>query len=350
MQPVTPNSTKTCTRCRTEKPTHEFYACKARGGRPTPHCKACNNLLTTAYRNKRKIAGIPEASREKSREANRRSKTKRREAIAAAAAIATTKMCRKCQQQKALSDFSRRVNAIDGLANTCRHCLSLAMAREPKPLPTEKYCNDCKSTKPIADFWPRRDRRNAAVSRCKLCCMQHHNKWRKENKDTPERKAKSREYTQKWRDKNDERYKSVQKRYKTSPAGKATKRKYLTSEHGAAKAREDSRKRRQAKLGVNEVFTRDMEAALREAFENQCFVSAITDTEHRELTGRTLAIDHVVPLSQGAPLTFENACLLSLSANSSKGARGWEFFSPSQQRRLRRLQAKAAKIYASSIK
>lgn len=198
---------------------------------------------------------------------------------------------------------------------------------------------------PISRFNKRAGRPCGTVSQCKQCTSKKQRDWVGKNKDTPRFKANAAAYTRRWRDKNVDRYNAYQATYRVSTARKVVKTRYLQTPHGAAVARKDARKRRQWKKGVTEIFTKAMEEALREAFQDRCFITGETNEAHKQRMGQSLHVDHVEPLKNGAALTFDNACLLTIEQNSRKGLTGWAFFSPAQQRKMRRLQEKAKHIY-----
>ena len=73
---------------------------------------------------------------------------------------------------------------------------------------------------------------------------------------------------------------------------------------------QSNRKRRNAKVKLNEQFSKVDERIVRNSFDGKCYVWGSV---------KSLDIDHHVPLSLGAPLTLANAVLLCRSCNSKKG-------------------------------
>jgi hypothetical protein len=175
-------------------------------------------------------------------------------------------------------------------------------------------------------------------------------RWRVANKRKPEYKAKVAGYTAAYRLRDPQRTKAQYMKNNQTVHHKRSRVKYLKSERGASLARQYSRQRRQLKRTLAEVFTTEMEACLRQAFGDRCFLTGETNESHLLRTGRALHIDHVQPLVQGNPLTFDNACLLSLSSNARKGRKGLEFFTTGEQAKLARFQRKAARLYEQAMR
>ena len=72
------------------------------------------------------------------------------------------------------------------------------------------------------------------------------------------------------------------------------------------------------KQGIGECFTPNDEKLIMNLFNNACFNCG---------SNKSLQIDHIYPLSLGNPLTLQNASVLCINCNSSKGNKNpIEFF------------------------
>lgn len=86
------------------------------------------------------------------------------------------KICNKCQKEKDIKEFHKRVALKDGHQYVCKDCLKLYNQIRKYQKPTErqilkelglKKCNICNIIKPIDDFW--RQNGNSRGYRCKEC-------------------------------------------------------------------------------------------------------------------------------------------------------------------------------------
>lgn len=100
------------------------------------------------------------------------------------------------------------------------------------------------------------------------------------------------------------------------------------------------------KRALDADFDSLMDECLRDAFGNRCLVTGESNTEHVARTNKRLTIDHIEPLSKGNKLTFDNACLVTLSVNSRKGARGRGYYTEAQQAEIVSCQRTAKLLYA----
>lgn len=194
----------------------------------------------------------------------------------------------KCRKIKLVAEFNKWSKSEDGLKHYCREC----QQKDGKRYHSENRDTISKNRygkyhKDI-DVSRRKSREYAATRREKI--HECHKIWYGENK---ERKL---EKNREW--------------YKNNP----DKRRKL--------GRDKARRRRERLAGVNQIFTKQMEDIVFEAFQDKCFNCGGTDR---------LCIDHHKPLVGGCALSLDNAVLLCIHCNSSKSdKRPEEFYSINQ--------------------
>ena len=168
-----------------------------------------------------------------------------------------------------------------------------------------KRCTRCKKIKPYDEFGNKKRSTDGLQSHCKECINLYNNQYKSTNKEKIAPKVK--EYYTKHKDKINTYYKE----YMADP-GNAKKE--------LERQRRKQRKRRALKLQVQENYTKLDEQYTMDLFNQSCVnCGSIED----------LQIDHHYPLSKGNALTRNNAVVLCISCNSSKGAKlPEEFYTP----------------------
>lgn len=163
----------------------------------------------------------------------------------------------------------------------------------------DKTCTQCGQTKPVEEFAKHRVRKDGSqgyAAYCKRCDADRARRtYEKNSKVILERQAK-------YRSENKEAIREQKSEYYQN-------NKEIFLGH--------SRTRRARKAQVNERFTPEDKAFTLKVFQGQCFKCGSTEK---------LSMDHHLPLSKGHALTRDNAVVLCLSCNSSKGNRPLEDF------------------------
>lgn len=119
---------KKCCKCKEEKDISAFHKDSSRTDGLYPKCKACVNAKNTEFRQERM----------------------KREII-----LTDFKVCSKCQQEKAATEFPICKSKIDFLNSQCKSCLSERNAKKSKKIKLilfdikqKKSCKNCGNTDP----------------------------------------------------------------------------------------------------------------------------------------------------------------------------------------------------------
>lgn len=173
-----------------------------------------------------------------------------------------------------------------------------------------KVCGQCKEDKPLSEFYNVKSRPDGKHLYCKACCKLN-------NKVARVKKREGRQdYARKYYQKNKAEY---QRRYKEQKARKAKARAEGRGERppiaktmGPKKA--TTRHTRRAKaLGLEG----DSTISLTELYKRDKGVCGICK---KDVKPKEASIDHVIPMDDGGPHTWDNVQLAHLSCNCSKGA------------------------------
>lgn len=148
----------------------------------------------------------------------------------------TTKVCKKCQIEKSIEQFSRNRAARDGHVNNCKPCEAKRVAdwvkanpdkvkelgknkrpdklRPRVPHSAAKVCIDCANEKPVNDFPknPRMD--DGHLNRCKPCEYARIEEWKKRNK------GRVKFLRDRWRKNNPEQFKQHLVKYQSKTVEK----------------------------------------------------------------------------------------------------------------------------------
>lgn len=199
-----------------------------------------------------------------------------------------------------------------------------------------KKCKKCQKDKAHSDFYKATHHKDGLSSLCKICTNKKNKEWASQNK------SKVRGYIKKWTLNNIEKVKQVIKKYKAvkkeviKQKSKEYKKKnsekikqYQKSHYEKNKERklrlgmeyrrnnpdknaEYSRNRRAKKSGNGGKITKDEWNKLLDFYGNKCLCCGSKDK---------LTMDHILPLVSGGKHTIDNVQPLCSSCNSSKGAR-----------------------------
>lgn len=151
----------------------------------------------------------------------------------------THRVCTKCNEEKPLDEFCNAKGGKYGKSARCRDCaaayahanqkrineLSLARyyritaekkaakeaAKTAKLAATEKRCARCGNSKPKSEFKRKKDSADGLHCHCKRCCNAINREHRAEN---PKMAAA---WSDRWKAKNPERVKEIQRRHHTQP-------------------------------------------------------------------------------------------------------------------------------------
>jgi len=186
-----------------------------------------------------------------------------------------TKICAVCMESKLFENFGRNSLAKDGLQTVCKICrknkdaksVLRVVAVQNRARATDKKCISCQKVKALVEFNLRTNSTDGRESRCRLC------------------------YREMKRQRN-----SLNPPYKANP-----------ERHKAAWHNYNSKK----KLSSG-VITADVIEAIFLAYGKKCLACGSRDN---------IAIDHVVPITQGGSNLIDNLQPLCRSCNSSKGNR-----------------------------
>ncbi len=192
----------------------------------------------------------------------------------------------------------------------------------------EKKCTKCGVAKPLADFSKNRSRKDGLEVWCRLCKGEANAEYQKAHPEVnrakvaryqkrhPERVRESgRLYRETHREARRVAYAKWVRDY--PEVKKAAEVRWVKTHPEARKA--INRARRARKAAVEESFSAEEEQFIRECWGNRCVVCGKTNEEEMAEIGRSLAVDHWLPLCKGYALTPSNAVLMCLSCNAKKG-------------------------------
>lgn len=217
-----------------------------------------------------------------------------------------TKVCKGkngCGIKKLLKKFAYDKYTKDGYSYICRVCDS-KRTKKYRENNKEKERHRCKKY--------RENNIERELQRCR--------EYRKNNREEINRKA--REY----RENNKEKELQRNKKYRENNKEKELQRCKKYKKNNPDKVRHNKRKRRARIKAVNENYSTRDEQITYEIFNNRCFNCNTSDN---------LSIDHHNCLNDGNPLSVNNAVILCISCNSSKGIKAPEkFYTISQLKKL----------------
>ncbi|KAK9843911.1 hypothetical protein WJX84_009960 [Apatococcus fuscideae] len=140
---------KVCSKCEKELPADSFHKDRNKSDGLRGRCRACEALSQTVRRVTRAPVDEP---------------------------TVTSKVCRRCGEEKAATDFCRKKQRTDGLDSYCKDCNCKATAartarKAPTVAPTveHKVCVRCHQDKPAGEFPARPSATDGLYSYCRIC-------------------------------------------------------------------------------------------------------------------------------------------------------------------------------------
>jgi 5-methylcytosine-specific restriction endonuclease McrA len=166
-----------------------------------------------------------------------------------------------------------------------------------------RVCYTCKIGKPLLDFYKGKCYKDGYDIHCKTCARK-----RKHIKNLSPYAKEMKHLRDKNRLVNNleserKRKLEVYHRYKNTPKWRANK------------SRVEAKRRSYMKTSINDLTGMDI-IELLAIQENKCAACGIKFTKNNRYT-----VDHIVPVSKGGNLTFDNTQLLCKHCNCSKGAK-----------------------------
>jgi len=254
---------KTCTKCKIEKPSTEFYNTKKNKDGKSYYCKECNREYYYKC-----VGRLPRISSTK----------------------AGYKICSKCKVEKVLKEFHKQKKGKFGVAQNCKHCIYLrdvitrgTKLRKPTPKKGFMWCLHCNTQKLLESFPNRTEQKNGKRSTCFSC----YNAKRKKGYIT-----------------NRENILSLAKTYK--------KRK------GPAYLNALAKKYKVQKIKANFIKTELQKFVAQEMYD----LAQIRKPQ----TGFDWHVDHIKPLSKGGKHAISNLQVVPATWNLSKGNRNNNIF------------------------
>lgn len=203
----------------------------------------------------------------------------------------------------------------------------------------EKRCNRCSLVKPINEFDKDKSKKDGFRAICKECRVELRRKYYKEHKDEVLKKMreyydkhkegklkyseeyyekhkeqilkKKKEYREKHRDEIAKKKQEYCERHKEEIAKK--KKEYSKTLTGKLVRAHVKHKRRLLSKEAESTLTVEQWQKILDMQDNKCNLCGKRFTTKRKET-----IDHIIPLSEGGGLTFENVQALCASCNSRK--------------------------------
>jgi 5-methylcytosine-specific restriction endonuclease McrA len=204
-----------CRECGQEKPLEDFYLDPKTKGKHRTKCKACWQKASASRRKANQLRGkIP-------------------------ILLESEKICRKCKQQKPVTEFYIELSESDGFRDQCKDCCKKATAARREvyrqrgkiavPLGYEKLCRGCGQIKPISEFSAEPSSGDGYRNKCKDCVKKMVKEWEKKNpekararqkkhaavrkqRDPEKERKRHREYAAAWRKRNPAKQKEIEGR------------------------------------------------------------------------------------------------------------------------------------------
>jgi hypothetical protein len=321
-------TSKICSKCKIEKPISEFVveSCLKSGYRGM--CKECTSITNNKRQEKRIATGfikketkicssckieypisnfskriaLPDGLNiyckycEKLHRSNRIENFKNEGYIEK-----ETKLCAKCKETKPISEFNKQASSKDGYRPHCRECQKLDRKKSiNKRLLfgyvqiSEKTCTQCNQTKPIDQFMPEKTNSTGHTAWCIECLYALNDEYREKNRE------KLRLYAKNYRIENQEACNQWQREFRKTPEGKIA---------GAI----HHHRRKTRLLQTPATLTLEQWLKIIADQENECNIC------HKPFNKKRFPHrDHIIPLTKGGGLTFENVQALCKSCNSKK--------------------------------
>lgn len=189
-----------------------------------------------------------------------------------------------------------------------------------------KRCSKCGFVKDISDFYRRKETKEGYQSWCKKCVSKLHKEYYEENKEKITKlhkeysrgnKKKITKYHKEYREDNKEEIRAYMREYRQTSNGKiviaSTEKKYRQSEKGKMNLKRKNHRRRTCMQYTEATLTPEQWQLVIRMQGNRCNMCK------RKFTKKRFPVaDHIIPVSKGGGLTFENVQALCISCNSSK--------------------------------
>lgn len=338
-------SNKTCSICGEVKDINDFFRKRDTKDGHTSACKLCISKKRKEER---------ENNKEKFVLRNHENYVKKKEKWLKTSAIASIereggkdeipkKICSICGMEKDITEYHRKADERDGHKKICKICASKKGKEYRKDNPerytrwdhehylkrkesclkkissslveavtngiTRKTCSICGEEKDVGDFYSKPDTSDGLSTICKKCKLTKDKDYRNKNaeKYCLRQRTKYAKYKHKYKSRqqqyyieNKEKIKANVKEYCRTPAGKHSKAK---SYH----------KRKSRILQSPCTLTNEQWEKILAIQDYKCAICGKTFNKLRRATR-----DHIIPVSKGGGLTFENIQALCPSCNSSK--------------------------------
>jgi 5-methylcytosine-specific restriction endonuclease McrA len=179
-----------------------------------------------------------------------------------------------------------------------------------------KRCSKCGLEKNITNFCHARAKKDGYHGWCKNCLSKYQKEYYKENKKKIRECVRAYQQTEKGKTMNA----CAKKKYYQTPNGKTAlacgQKKYFQTPKGKIAMKRVMHRRNAQKKNTEATLTSDQWQLILKKQTNRCNMCKQKFTKKRVAT-----VDHIIPVSKGGGLTFENAQALCRSCNSSKNAK-----------------------------
>lgn len=260
--------------------------------------------------------------------------------------VVATKVCSKCGEAKALAEFHRQTQSVDGLQTRCKECArrltieysTANKARASIPPVKRKRCPKCKAEKPASDFAKKAANKDGLQSRCKQCMSEFLSGYYQDNRD------RMNAYSKAWYEANKEHHAVLGAAWRKAnkEAESATKRAHYAANRDRLKAASAARYAdKGAAIREKQIARNKANPENRRAIDNR--MRAKREAAPGSFTGddvkalmrlqggkciacrcdirKTFHVDHIEALAKGGSNDKANLQLLCPTCNKQKHAR-----------------------------
>lgn len=183
-----------------------------------------------------------------------------------------------------------------------------------------KVCCQCKQEKPLDGFHRHKSRKDGHHAKCKACLKTKQQEYYQQNKEkilaqqqTPEGRARHHKHSINYYHRNQEECNQRSLEHWRNNKERHKERLQNWRKRNPDKTRAQKQNRRARVKGGGGSFTPQEWRNLCSKFDNRCVCCGANNV--------VLAVDHIVPVSQGGTSNISNIQPLCKSCNSSKGTR-----------------------------